>query len=187
MNKLLVLASLVVALVGCASRLQPLESRLIIKHAGWFYNNCLAIKLPNLPKGKIVTLVDAEDTENTLRSQIIDLASSSDGCPPLAEDRKNVNTESGNIFYLISKPKEIRAEGKFNFGFAVVLGDRKELTSDVKILDLNNDGMRDTFSFCATSEGISFEVWSAKPYKSKSIWNGYYYLGYDIESNCPER
>lgn len=187
MNKLIVLVSLTMAMMGCTGLITPLKSKPIIKHTGWFYGRCLVIKAPNLPTGTVVTLVDAEATENTYRSRIIAPAKNADECPPLAEDRKNVNVEGGKNFYLISKSKTIQAQGTFIFGIAVVLGGNNASVSISETLDLNNDGIQDSFSFCATSEGISFEAWSATPYKSKSIWNGYYYLGYDIESNCPER
>lgn len=174
-------------IVSCTSLITPPKTKSITKYVGWFYDQCLAIKAPNLPKGTIVTLIDAEASENTIRSSIIALAKNADKCPPLAGDRKSVNIEGGKSFYLISKSKAIQVEGTFNFGIAVVLDGKNASQSISEMLDLNNDGIRDSFSFCATSEGISFEVWSATPYKSESIWNGYYYLGYDIESNCPER
>ena len=185
MNKFIVLVYLVMVVVGCTSQIPPIKSKPITKHIGWFYGDCLAIKAPSLPAGTIVTLIDAEATENTHRSRIIAPAKNSDECQPLAEDRKNVNTEGGKSFYLISKAKAVQGEGVFNFGIAVVLVGKNEPASNSETLDLNNDGIRDSYSFCSTSEGISFEVWSATPYKSKSIWNGYYYLGYDIDSNCP--
>jgi hypothetical protein len=187
MNKLIVLVSLATAMAGCTSLITPPKSKPITKHTGWFYDYCLAIKAPNLPTGTIVILVDAEATENTHRSRIIAPAKNADECTPLSEDRKSVNIEGGKKFYLVSKPKVMQAEGTFNFGIAVVLDGKNTSASNSEALDLNNDGIRDSFSFCATSEGISFDVWSATPYKSKSIWNGYYYLGYDIDSNCPEQ
>jgi len=30
--------------------------------------------------------------------------------------------------------------------------------------DLGNDGTLEQFSLCATNDGISFDVWSSKPY-----------------------
>jgi len=56
-----------------------------------------------------------------------------------------------------------------------------------RLMESRNDDLPDSFSYCAASEGISFDAWSAIPYKSKNLWSGYYYLGYDIESNCPEK
>jgi len=187
MTKFVVFVSLAITMVGCNSLIENSQKKALIKHVGWYYDQCLVIKAPNLPKGTVVTLVDAEATENRLYSNIIAPAKNMDKCPPLAEDRKSVNAEGGKSFYLISKIKASQTEATFNFGIAVVLSGENGSPSISEALDLNNDGTPDSFSYCATSEGISFDVWSATPYKSKNLWNGYYYLGYDIDSNCPVR
>ena len=184
MYKLLILISLII--LGCTSQPHS-EPEPITKYAGWFYNDCLAIQAPNLLAGTNVTLVDAEDSSNIHNSTILGPAETADECPALAEDRKSVNTQGNKNFYLISKSKTIKEEGSFVYGVAVVIGDNKTLASISETLDLNNDGIQDSFSSCATSEGINFDVWSAAPYESKNIWNGYYYLGYDIDSNCPDK
>ncbi len=185
MTKFVVFVSLAMTMAGCNSLIENnTQTKALTKHVGWFYDHCLVIKAPNLSKGTVVTLVDVEVTKNMLRSKIIAPAKNADECPPLAEDRKDVNSEGGKSFYLISKPTQ--TEATFNFGIAVVLDGQNGSLPISETFDLNNDGVLDSFSFCATSEGISFDVWSATPYKSKNIWNGYYYLGYDIESNCPE-
>jgi hypothetical protein len=51
-------------------------------------------------------------------------------------------------------------------------------------IDLTGDGTAETFTQCSTSEGISFSVWSGKPYAGEPLWSGYYYLGYDTEVIC---
>lgn len=184
MNKLVILISLII--LGCTSQ-PPFEPKPITKYAGWFYNDCLAIQAPNLLASTNVTLVDAEATGNTHNAKILGPAKTADECPALADDRKSVNTQGNKNFYLILKSKTIKEEGSFIYGVAVVIADNKTLASISETLDLNNDGIQDSFSSCATSEGINFDIWSATPYKSKSIWNGYYYLGYDIDSNCPDK
>ena len=187
MTKFVVLVGLAMTMVGCTTLIEKSQSKTLTKHVGWYYDHCLVIKAANLPNGTVVTLVDAEASHNTIRSRVISSAKNEDKCPPLMEDRKDVNTEGGKSFYLISKPKATQADTTFTYGVAVVIAGENNPLSISETLDLNNDGKLDSFSFCATSEGISFDVWSATPYKSENIWNGYYYLGYDIESNCPER
>ncbi len=39
-----------------------------------------------------------------------------------------------------------------------------------------------TFRSCASTEGIHFTVWQGE----RRVWHQYYYLGYDIEPNCPD-
>jgi hypothetical protein len=43
----------------------------------------------------------------------------------------------------------------------------------------------ETFSQCATSEGVRFSIWNGVAYKRKLIWSGGYCLGYATEENCP--
>jgi hypothetical protein len=52
--------------------------------------------------------------------------------------------------------------------------------------DLNGDGHEDYFTECSTSEGVQFNIWTDAPYKNKALWSAYYYLGYDVEPNCPQ-
>jgi hypothetical protein len=52
--------------------------------------------------------------------------------------------------------------------------------------DLNADGVPEVFSSCQTSEGMKFFVWSAESYQGSPLWSDYYYLGYDMQPNCPE-
>ena len=63
-----------------------------------------------------------------------------------------------------------------------VLGETKVVQGGI---DLTGDGRPETFTQCATSEGVSFRVWSGTPYQGLPLWSGYYYLGYDVEANCP--
>ncbi len=39
---------------------------------------------------------------------------------------------------------------------------------------------------CASNEGAHYNVWSGKPRKSKRVWHGYLYAGYDLEANCSD-
>jgi len=187
MIRFAILTNLAMIITGCTGIIGNSQTRLSITHVGWYYGSCLVIKASDLSRGTVMTLVDAEAAENRFRSKIIASAKNADECSPLAGDRKNVNAEDGKSFYLISKPKEIQAETTFDFGIAVVFDAQGSLLPVSEMIDLNNDGLPDSFSYCAASEGISFDAWSAIPYKSKNLWSGYYYLGYDIESNCPEK
>ncbi|KGJ93918.1 hypothetical protein GAB14E_2473 [Colwellia psychrerythraea] len=172
---------------GCTSITDDAQYKPITKHAGWFYGACLVINMPNLPKGTPVTLVDAEGTENRFRSEIIAPTKNPDKCLPLHEETSGGNNIGGNRFYLISKPEKGKFDTTFTYGIAVVLEKNNRALSISETLDLNNDGKIDLFSVCAASEGINFDIWSSTPYKSINLWNGYYYLGYGIESDCPER
>lgn len=186
MSKYILLVSLAMTIAGCASLIDNTQTATLTKQVGWFYDKCLVINALGLTAGTALTLFDADASQNVFRSRIITPASGANECAPLADDRKSVNAEDGNFFYLITKPKETQAGSTFNLGIAVVHSYKNGSQLGTETLDLDNDGTADLFSYCATSEGINFTVWSAAPYKSKKLWNGYYYLGYDIEPNCPE-
>ena len=72
------------------------------------------------------------------------------------------------------------------FGYAVRAPRR-----DVKIVagraevDLDRDGVPEHFQSCASQEGLHPALWSGEPFKGPSRWTRYYYLGYDVEPNCP--
>lgn len=55
---------------------------------------------------------------------------------------------------------------------------------DYMTADINQDGHVEYFRFCASAEGLHLTVWSGKPLQGKPKWHQYYYLGYDVESNC---
>ncbi|PCK07260.1 MAG: hypothetical protein COA42_15180 [Alteromonadaceae bacterium] len=177
---------LLLAISACTNLSNDTQETPASKHAGWFYGECLVINIANLPKGTPVTLVDAEGTENKFLSTIIAPTKNPDKCPPLHKERSGGNTIDGNHFYLISKPEETQFDTTFTYGIAVVLEKNSRSLPISETLDLDNDGTMDSFSVCAASEGINFDIWKAAPYKSEHLWNGYYYLGYDIESDCPE-
>ncbi len=73
------------------------------------------------------------------------------------------------------------------FGYAVRAPRR-----DVKIVagraevDLDRDGVPEHFQSCASREGLHPALWSGEPFRGPSRWTRYYYLGYDLEPNCPE-
>lgn len=145
---------------------------------GWLHGNCLAIKnkhLDNNTKLKVVEL----DAQSSFLATILRNANNADECYPLQEDRKSINLQSGNSFYLVSSTKPIE------IGIGIISNNLDGNNLENKLLDSNQDGRKDTFSYCYTSEGISFNIWKEAAHKSALIWSGYYYLGYDTEENCP--
>lgn len=156
------------------------------KNIGWFYDKCLVINAANLSEGTEVILIDTQAPQNNRQhSHVISHAVQADECAPLSEDRKSVNAVDGVYFYLISRAEKPQVDALFTFGIALVSASKNSILSISEVPDLNNDGLPDSFTSCATSEGISFDVWGSTAYKSQNLWNAYYYLGYDIESTCP--
>jgi hypothetical protein len=54
-------------------------------------------------------------------------------------------------------------------------------------IDLDGNGVPDSFSVCNSLEGVNYFVWRGAPRQGEPIWRGYYYLGYELEgSDCQE-
>jgi hypothetical protein len=147
---------------------------------GWLHGNCIAVKNPEVLSGTRLVVVRLDNGQEIVPSEILRKASDEEECYALTEDRRKVNTDGGLHFYTVTADKPIE------LGIGVIQMENDTTFTETKIVDLNGDGSQDTFSQCATSEGIQFSVWDAAAYESNLIWSGYYYLGYDTEANCPE-
>lgn len=150
---------------------------------GWLHGNCLAVKNPRVPKNAELLVVSLDDVQNITPAKVLRPARNGKECPGLLEDRKAVNQESGVTFYRVSSEKAVEtAIGVLN---EKALTKQELLDLNRRGLDLDNDGHKETFSQCSTSEGVRFSIWNGTAYRSKLIWSGDYYLGYDTEANCP--
>ena len=151
-------------------------------HIGWIHNNCLAIKNGNLDPGNEVMIVSFEKEQQSYAASIDKKADSNTNCPQLLEDRKAINLTEGYAFYILKQ-----GTSKLDLGIGLVGTKPKLQKLNGQITgDINNDALLEYFTQCSSSEGIHFSVWSEKPYQGEPVWTGYYYLGYDIEPNCPE-
>jgi hypothetical protein len=171
-----VLAMLIAVTAGCraespASQVGlalPLEQRV-----GWVNGSCLAIMNSALPAAAAVTVVALDDAPAIIAGTIVGATTSSKVCAPLLDDRRRSNDKWS--FY------EVRLDGKADVGIGVA----GHVTRVDEGIDLTGDGMPEQFTKCTTAEGLSFRVWSGKPYTGIPVWSGYYYLGYDTEADCP--
>ncbi|MFV0481872.1 MAG: hypothetical protein ACK5LP_07800 [Campylobacteraceae bacterium] len=119
-----------------------------------------------LQKDKEYVLVQfGEDGQRVVKTKVLDVIKNDDECRFLHPSRKDVNKEAFKYFYKLS------LEDNLNFGVAIP-----------KLAATNIDSY--SFSYCSTSEGFSFDVEDKK--SKKIIWNGYYYIGIDIEPTCKE-
>lgn len=151
------------------------------KNIGWIHNNCLAIKNNEIKSDDKISIVVLGKHQKVVISTIVKKYNSSIGCPQLLDDRKSINISEGNSFYLIKPLSKQIDLGIVLVGKVNNIKEGRELVT----VDINRDGKPDYFTECASSEGIHFSVWSEKPWKGKKLWTSYYYLGYDIEPNCP--
>lgn len=133
----------------------PVDSRI-----GWLHGNCLAVKNPDIPGNRAITVAALDEPVRYGRAKVIGPASGADECPALMEDRRSVNIGNGYSFYQVSDTEGL----DLGIGF---------LDMDAKVRNYHLD-------YCTTSEGVQFHVRDG----SALVWTGYYYLGYDTEVTC---
>jgi len=159
---------------GPASSPSPIEHRV-----GWLHSACLAIDNKTLAAGSPVAIVTLGDAPSVIDGSIAGTATSGDKCPALMEDRRATNVAKGLAFYEVRTPQGVSVDLAIG-----IVGDTTRVGSGI---DISGDGIADHFTECATSEGVSFAVWSGTPYQGAALWSAYYYLGYDTESTCPAK
>jgi len=170
-----------ITIAACTPADTPPETQTegLTKSVGWLHGNCLAIKNANLAIGTNVKVIDPDAPNSSNSAKISAVASKADECHALLDDRKTINKEQGNYFYVVVPVKPV------NMAFGIVFTN-DEMKSSTGQVDLNIDGVSDTFYYCNTSEGVDFSIWQGKPYKSDKLWGEYYYLGYDMKPDCPQ-
>lgn len=128
---------------------------------GWLHGNCLAIKNANIPEKYQFTLVRLDNENTSDMATIVKKATNNEDCYPLLDDRASVNIDAGYFFYTVKSEKPI------NLAMGI----------------LESEGIpayKYIFSYCNNTEGIKFSVST----NNSSIWEGYYYLGYESEPTC---
>lgn len=160
------------SLTGCATTEQSNKAN-YQNTVGWLHGSCLAIQNPNLKTGQPITVVTLDKPQEQVMGQIKGKASDANDCYMLAGDRRQVNLESGYTFYKVAVVTEP----------ALAIG----LLPSVQGELLGSGGVSELprFSYCASTEGIHFSIWQDQPHQSERLWRGYYYMGYDMEANCP--
>ncbi len=144
------------------------------KSIGWIHGNCIAIYNQSIPNGTEIDVVSTRDLVVLIKAKILEKVTDDSQCSALSADRKSVNIADGSVgFYMLS------ADTILDLGIGII----KNPDNKFEILDINRDGVNDKFHTCTSSEGIHFKISDGTT--NILIWSGYYYLGYDIESNCP--
>lgn len=53
-------------------------------------------------------------------------------------------------------------------------------------IDVDRDGIAETFRTCTSVEGIHLTAWAGEPLRGRRLWHYYHYVGYDMEPSCSE-
>lgn len=126
---------------------------------GWLVGSCLALPRQELRTPHDFTLVDLAHDRQRIHGIVVRKAVPKDHCEALLPDRRDVNEASGNTFYVVS----LNAPSKMGIGILGTVGAGSL-----------------SFDYCLTGEGVHFTVMRG----SHTVWEDYYYLGYDIEATC---
>lgn len=139
-------------------------------------NTCLYTHNADLSAGSPLTLVLLSPPQSTIKAEVVKPASM-ETCPSIdATDATLTAYEIRSLDAgLIPSTPAIAVSGP------AIQFQKK---GDSITADINHDGHTEYFRFCASAEGIHLTVWSGKPLQGKPKWHQYYYLGYDVESNC---
>jgi hypothetical protein len=171
----LVSALMTVAAVRAVDAAEGQARRVGIVYRGELDDLRLAIAHDALPLGSGVAIVTAPDgvvlccavvgAAYILRSEEFD---------PVRLD------DAGKTTYALDLAG-IDAEVTLGFGLADAA---PEQVSSGARLDLDGNGTPEGFRTCASGEGLHMTVWYGEPLSTARLWHGYFYLGYDTESDC---
>lgn len=146
---------------------------------GWMHGGCIALSDDRVAPGTKLTLVSVDsESRNVMTAKVAGRATGSSDCPALLEDRRTANQEAGWSFYLV----EPRLPSDFAIGLVALAPEGDPET----YLDLDGDGQQESFGYCTTAEGLRFAVEPSSAGGGEALWSGYYYLGYDLQANCPD-
>ena len=160
---------------------------------GWLAG-CLAIKNHTLEPGTPATfiifdldnerLLDERILTKRVAGKILGKTRSGERCRALSEVTNGVNDDEDVSFYEVWFEGFETLDPGYIFGFGI-LGLEADKTDPI---DMDGNGVADSFSVCNSSEGVNYYVWRGAPRQGEPIWRGYYNIGYELEgpSDCPE-
>ncbi len=141
--------------------------------------SCLTIPNANLKKGGKVQIIFTDKPQIVLQAEVVEKLNRK--CPS-----RNTEVDNNDSFYSL----KVSGENIKEYAVAIGLIDSKQIVKVRKGMagiDVDSDKKNDYFRICTSFEGLHLTVWNSKPLIGKRIWHRYYYLGYDVDSNCKEK
>jgi hypothetical protein len=109
-----------------------------------------------------------------IAAKILRRTDSVDDCPGLVEER--ARTKEDFLIYTVSSDDRSGLEA-LEFGIGIV-GLRAK---DAEPIDLDGNGVADSFTVFSSAGGLIFEVWKDGPWEGEHLWEGYYDVGHGPE------
>ncbi len=139
---------------------------------------CLNVKNSNLTPGAELALVSLDKPQAVFRAKVIEKLDK-------ACSEWDVSGEAKNFYSLEVSHRKIDSTIPL---IAILNPEAKFLVSRSGVqVDVNQDGLPETFKSCVSSEGLHLTMWSGKPLIGKRQWHIYYYLGYDMKGDCTKK
>ncbi len=185
-NKLLLVFIISISLTACGDNKESTKKTNefdINKNIGWMHGHCFVIENSDLKPSTRIDIISFGQTQIHLQARIKAKVKSEINCVPLLSDRKEVNQTENRSFYILDIPKEheeILAIGIIN------LNSKLKTVNGLIQTDINNNSIKESYSTCSGSEGINFSMSEKQGNKVNTLWESYYYLGYDITPDCPQ-
>jgi hypothetical protein len=150
------------------------------------FHDCLSIRNDALAPGKPVAIMrfNSED-ENYLRGdtrdrrfagKIVAKTESAEHCLSEIEERKLRDDADEFTLYIVA-PVIAGGLDSIEIGIGVVgIG-----PDDIEPIDLDGNGVVDTFAEFSSFGSLIFDVWSGAPFWGEPLWTGYYVFGHGPE------
>lgn len=137
---------------------------------------CLYTHNADLSAGSALTLVLLSPPQSAIHAEVTRPASA-ENCPSIDSNDTTLSAYEIRALAAVLVPSMpvisvSGPSGQF----------RKE--GDYIAADINQDGKSEYFRACTSGEGMHLTVWAGQAHHGKPKWHQYYYLGYDVESNC---
>jgi hypothetical protein len=149
---------------------------------GWLDGRCLVTSDAALPAGTRVAVITLGTEQGLAEASVVGPATSGEACVSLSGERQGtVQAEEGLLYEVTDWSSGSATLGIAWIGEPVTIA----VTDGRASSDLDADGVDEFFTVCSSSEGLHFGVWRGAPFSGSAVWSGYYYLGYDLEPDCP--
>ena len=142
---------------------------------------CLSLHNPDLKPGTRFSVLSVADSGMSWGSEVMVGVTRE----ALGRDCNPASAERDDSSHQVKIVKGRVVEG---MAYLVILVPPEKFTVSEKPVqvDLDGDGVQESFRLCTSNEGLHFTVWSGKPLEGTRRWHRYHYLGFDVEPNCVE-
>lgn len=147
---------------------------------------CLAVFNASVVSGTRVVLVDQHSSLQTTDKVRISEATVVEHLPEECDDHIALGDNRLNLSFYRVRTAAGEWQGN-GYVWAILDPAQPIVVRDGNVEgDLDEDGAKEYFRLCPSSEGVHFQVWTGPPLEGRPRWHWYVYAGYDLEPTCTE-